>query len=130
MTRNQLNLPKSENVVRVRIVDTKCHLTIRAESFIEPTQQGQDYLEVPDLAFLIEHETSGQKLMFDLGVRKDYWNLPPVVLGRMGGGVNIPSLRVDKDATEVLEENGIGLADICMWGPSTANHNTFNDPEN
>lgn len=110
-------MPKSDTVVRVRIVDTKCLLTIKADSFVEPTRPLQDYFEVPDLAFLIEHEASGQKLMFDLGVRKDYWNLPAVVLGRLGGGVSIPSLKADKDATEILEESGIGLADICMWYP-------------
>ncbi|RFU25954.1 hypothetical protein B7463_g10384, partial [Scytalidium lignicola] len=123
MAETQLHIPNSENIVRVRIVDTRCWFTIKAESFIEPAALGQEFFEVPDLAFLIEHEVSGKKLMFDLGVRKDYWNLPAVVLSRLGGGVSIPSLRVAQDATEVLEENGIGLAQIgnvALFPPSTS----------
>ncbi|KAJ5975472.1 hypothetical protein N7481_009179 [Penicillium waksmanii] len=32
-----------------------------------------------DFAFLIENERLGKKVMFDLGTRKDYWNLAPAV---------------------------------------------------
>src|SRR5690242_5229065 len=85
MAKQQVNIPKSKKVVRVRIVDTKCLLTIKAESSIEQTRRGQDFFEVPDLAFLVEHEDSGSKLMFDLGIRKDCWNLPAVVLSRASG---------------------------------------------
>ncbi|KAH8586260.1 beta-lactamase-like protein [Bisporella sp. PMI_857] len=117
MTRGQLNIPCSTSIVRVRIVDTSCSFTIKAESFIKPLGQVQDFFEVPDLAFLIEHEVSGQKVMFDLGIRKDYWNLPAVVLSRLGGGNSIPSLRVEKDVPEVLMENGIELGQISavVW---------------
>lgn len=85
-------------------------------------------------AFLIEHEPSGKKVMFDLGIRKDYWNLPVVLQKRLGQ--MIPGLRVERDVTEILEEKGIGLRDICksmpfLWArgrpssPFSAQHETF-----
>lgn len=110
----KLELPVSQQIVRVRMVDTSCTLTIKSKSFVDPTLPGQESLEVPDNSFLIEHEGSGQKLMFDLGIRKDYWNLPPVVLGRLSTGIAIPSLRVDRDVSEILVENSVPLEEICM----------------
>lgn len=105
--------------VRVRMVDTSCTLSIRAESFINPTVSGQDYLEVTDQCFLIEHGPSCSRVMFDLGVRKDYWNLPPVVLSRLCQGLAVRSLKVPNDVSEVLAASGIGLDQICM-SPFTA----------
>ena len=108
-----MDFPKSENVVRVRMVDTTTLMTGRAENFVKPVQPGHEIINITDVAFLVEHEASGKKMMFDLGVRKDYWNLPPVLQKRLG--VVIPGLRVDKDVSEILEENGVGLGTICEF---------------
>lgn len=108
-----LDIPRSDSVARLRIVDQGCTFSMPARSFIKPVQKGQEQLEVPDISFLIEHEGSKKKVMFDLGVRKDYWNLPAVVLNRLGQRRAVLSIRVDKDTTEVLEENGIDLSEIC-----------------
>jgi hypothetical protein len=108
-----LDIPDARNVVRVRLIDTTTKMTSKAQAFIEPLVPGHEWIEIPDMAFLIEHEATGQKVLFDLGTRKDYWNLPPVIQGRLGRGASVASLRVDKDITEILRENGIALADIC-----------------
>lgn len=114
MARQQLDLPTGANTVRVRMVDTSCTLSIKADSFIAPTVPGQNYLDVVDQCFLIEHEATGSKIMFDLGVRKDYWNLPPVVLHRLSLGVAVRSLDVPSDVPEVLAASGISVDGICM----------------
>ncbi len=49
--------------------------------------------------------------MFDLGVRKDYWNYAAILQKRIGSV--IPSLRVEKGVSEILEEGGVGLDQIC-----------------
>jgi hypothetical protein len=113
MATQQLNLPAGNSTVRVRMADTSCTLSIKADSFITPTIPGKSYLDVADQCFLIEHERTGSKLMFDLGVRKDYWNLPPVVLQRLSLGVAVRSLCVPSDIPEVLAANGIGVDKIC-----------------
>jgi len=104
---SKMDFPKSDNTVRVRMIDTTSVMTISSESFVEPVQPGHEVLNVTDVAFLVEHEPSGKKVMFDLGVRKDYWNLPAVIQKRLGAV--IPSLKVDKDTSEILQENGIDL---------------------
>ena len=112
MPHDDLAFPPSNATVRVRLIDTTTVMTIRAENFIQPVQPGHELMNVTDVAFLIDHPSSGLRVMFDLGVRKDYWNLAPVLQERLG--TVIPSLRVDKDMTEILEETGISLTSICM----------------
>ena len=86
-------------------------MTVKAESFVKPVQKGHELLNLTCTAFLIEHEPSGKKVMFDLGVRKDWWNLSPVIHKRLGSV--IPGLKVDTDVPEILKDNGISLDSIC-----------------
>ena len=58
-----MHFPISESTVRVRMVDTTTEMTIRAESFVKPVQKGHEILNITDVAFLIEHEASGKKVM-------------------------------------------------------------------
>jgi glyoxylase-like metal-dependent hydrolase (beta-lactamase superfamily II) len=54
-------------------------------------------------------------IRFDLGCRKDYWNHPPAISQRLGDV--IPGLRVSKNTSEILEEQGIPLNSITsvVW---------------
>ena len=92
------------------MIDTTALLTIKSESFVKPVIKGHELINVTDVAFLIENEATGERVLFDAGVRKDYWNLPMVIQRRLGDV--IPSLRVDKDITEILEEASIQLSCI------------------
>ena len=105
-----LELPKSDRTVRVRLVDTTTLMTVRSEVLVQPVHAGHEILNLTDVAFLIEHEGSKQKVMFDLGTRKDYWNLPDAV--RLVFDQAMPSVRIDKDVSEILCESGIPLSDI------------------
>ncbi|RAL00165.1 MBL fold metallo-hydrolase [Aspergillus ibericus CBS 121593] len=110
-----LELPTSDRTVRVRLVDTTTLMTVRSEVLVQPVQPGHEILNLTDVAFLIEHEGSNQKVMFDLGTRKDYWNLPDAV--RLTFDQFMPSVRIDKDVSEILRECGIPLSDIgsIVW---------------
>ena len=70
-------------------------------------------MSVITLAYLIEHEASGKKAMFDLGTRKDYWNSPPFTMRRIEAA--IPGVRIDADVTEILQDKGMKLSEIGMW---------------
>ncbi|KIW34666.1 uncharacterized protein PV07_01433 [Cladophialophora immunda] len=89
-------------------------MTVKAQAFIESVVPGLQQIEIPDAAFLIDNEATGQKVLFDLGVRKDYWNLPPVLLSLLARGVSVTSLKTQNDITEILEDNKIDLGEICM----------------
>lgn len=93
------------------MIDTSGVMVVNAKSFIEPVQKGHELLTMYVAAFLIEHPASGRRIMFDLGIRKEYWKLPAALQKRLGS--LIPALRVDKDTTEILQENGIKLNEIC-----------------
>lgn len=108
---SQLNIPVSNATVRVRMVDTSAVMVVNSKSFIEPVQTGHETLNLYVAAFLLDHPPSGREIMFDLGVRKDYWKLPAALQKRLG--TVIPALRVDSDTTDILQEQGIALKDIC-----------------
>lgn len=106
-----LTIPVADETVRVRMVDTTAAMVVNAKSFIEPVQKGHELLNLPVAAFLVEHRASGKKIMFDLGVRKDYWTLPAALQKRLG--TLIPALRVDRDTTDILQDNHVSLDQIC-----------------
>lgn len=93
------------------MIDTTALMVVNAKMFVEPVQKGHEWININVAAFLIEHPASGKKVMFDLGVRKDYWNLPASMQKRLG--FVVPALRVDKDVTEILQKNGLELDEIC-----------------
>ncbi|KIX98033.1 uncharacterized protein Z520_06112 [Fonsecaea multimorphosa CBS 102226] len=110
-----IDFPPSQTAVRVRLVDTTAVMTVRAQSFVKPVQPGHELLNLTCAAFLIDHEPSGKRVMFDLGVRKDFWNYAAVLQKRIGS--IIPSLRVDRDVPEILAEKGVALDSISsvVW---------------
>lgn len=116
----ELIIPESDATVRVRMIDTSGVMVVNAKPFIEPVQKGHELVSLPVAAFLIDHPPSGRKIMFDLGVRKDYWKLPAALQKRLG--FVIPALRVDKDTTEILQEKGISLDRICKSIRSNFRH--------
>ncbi|KAK5003623.1 hypothetical protein LTR60_006778, partial [Cryomyces antarcticus] len=56
--------------------------------FLQPDIKGKTKLTCPAFSFLIEH-SSGKKVLFDLGVRKDFENLAPhiVEMAKKGGWI-------------------------------------------
>jgi hypothetical protein len=92
------------------MVDTTCVLKLNAEGFVKPVMPGHEIMTVIDLAFLIENPRLNKKAMFDLGVRKDYWNSPPWTLSRIQAA--IPGVKIEKDVTEILQEKGMKLGEI------------------
>lgn len=102
MEHKSIQFPVSDSTTKVRMIDTTAVMMVRSETLIEPVPAGHEFLNVTDIAFLVEHESSGRKILFDLGIRKDFWNLPPFLQQRLAR--MIPSLRVDKDVAEILEE--------------------------
>lgn len=86
-----------------------------ARFFFEPHIKGFDDLSAPSYSFLIEHP-SGRKLLFDLGVRKDWENLSPAttsMIQHIGPG----KAEVKKGVRELLEEHGVAGSSIegIIW---------------
>ncbi|KAJ5515147.1 hypothetical protein N7463_004699 [Penicillium fimorum] len=67
-----MSFPQSDHIVRVKLIDTTMYLTGITKVFVEPVVASHETFSFNDLAFLIENEQTGKKVMFDLGTRKDY----------------------------------------------------------
>ncbi|KAF6801166.1 metallo-beta-lactamase superfamily protein [Colletotrichum sojae] len=119
------NIPASDNVVRVRLIDTTTAMVGQNEAFVQPVVAGHEVINFCSLAFLLENEGKGKKVMFDLGTRKDYWNLPKAIQqGILGDGKVIFGMRIDKGIDEVLKEGGVDLKtiDYCVWSHAHFDH--------
>ncbi|KAF4553627.1 Cytochrome P450-like protein 82 [Elsinoe fawcettii] len=111
-----LKIPASESTVKVSCVDSTTYLKLPMGPFLQPDIKGKEFMTGPAFGFLIQH-SSGKRIMFDLGTRKDWQNLPKLIVDRVqGGGWEV---NVEKNIAEVLEENGIdvpgGAVDAVVW---------------
>jgi hypothetical protein len=103
-SRPLIELP-SGKVVSVKMINPVNFGPAIIKRFMEPPVPGVVKKKPgPVLTFLLEHP-SGQKLVFDLGIRKDYQNYAPTVANY------IPTtnydIQVSKNVIDILEENGI-----------------------
>jgi glyoxylase-like metal-dependent hydrolase (beta-lactamase superfamily II) len=114
-------IPASQNTVEVSIVDTTSFMSgFPASTFVEPDVPGFDTMNAGSYAFVIKHKHpgSGSKydtLVFDLGVRKDWENLPKTfVEGIKTAGFGIS---VEKDVATILRDNGQDLNEVgaIIW---------------
>ncbi|KAI0175522.1 beta-lactamase-like protein [Hypoxylon sp. FL1284] len=119
----EINIPASASTVNVHIVNTTG--TIRAaevQRFVEPKIPGHDWLACPILSFLIHNPLLNRTIVFDLGVKKDWWNLPPQTVQRFKDtGV---TLEVPKSVREVLDEHGVDTKGIeaLVWSHTHFDH--------
>jgi hypothetical protein len=92
--------------VSVSIIDTTTKLTNIPWSFLmKPAVQGHDRSkDLPALSFLIEH-SSGRRILFDLGTRKDFMQIQAPISARVIKLGWQPSAK--KNVIEILEENNI-----------------------
>ncbi|KAK3935555.1 metallo-beta-lactamase superfamily protein [Diplogelasinospora grovesii] len=110
---SSFQVPPGSCSVGVRVIDTTSAITVPLD-MVTPVIKGHEILQCPSFAFLIEHP-SGRKLLFDLGVRKDWENLPPVVVNhiKQDGW----KLSVRQGVHEILDEHGVAAKDIeaIIW---------------
>ncbi|KAL8998546.1 MAG: hypothetical protein Q9169_002386 [Polycauliona sp. 2 TL-2023] len=127
-------IPESPSLVDISIIDSTARVRgIPTETFMVPKIKGYDTIDCPAYSFLIEHQRSGQKVLFDLGVRKDWENLAPKVataIKEKGW-----SVAVDKGLVDILKDGEVEPRSInaIIWShyhwdhsgdPSTFPHST------
>ena len=110
-----VRLPRGREAISVKMINPVNFGPAIIKRFMEPPVPGVEKKKPgPVLTFLLEH-SSGKKLVFDLGIRKDYHNYAPVI------AEYIPTtnydIRVTKNVVDILEENGIHGEEIdaVIW---------------
>lgn len=63
----------------------------------------------PSLSFLLQHSTNGKKFLFDLGLRKDWKNLPGAIVTVIEAFAKV---EIPQDVVESLAKGGLSPADI------------------
>lgn len=107
-----ISLPASANTVLVRAIDTESKLVCNADAFVQPTMAGHELLNFTTMCFLIEHEgeSGPEYVLFDCGLRKDFWNTTPYTQRMIGSFV--PGMDVRRGVDEILTDQGFDFADL------------------
>lgn len=116
LTTPDLRIPDSSSTVDLSIINTTTSIRgVDVWKFMEPSVPGHDYLACPAFAFLIQHPHLHRSMVFDLGVRKDWWNSSPFLTNRFKDGGY--AINVDQSVREILEEGGIDCTRIeaVVW---------------
>ncbi|KAJ5710478.1 hypothetical protein N7488_004634 [Penicillium malachiteum] len=80
-------------------------MRLSCSDLLEPNIPQHQNLHVPSFSFLIEHPGLGQKILFDLGLRKNFASHPPAVQKFLDE--SHWELHVEKDITEILKESQV-----------------------
>ncbi|KAI1268612.1 putative N-acyl homoserine lactonase AttM [Xylariaceae sp. FL1019] len=110
-----MHIPSSTTKVDVRVIDTTSHI-ICPFDMVHETIKGNESLSCPSFSFLVEHH-SGRKLLFDLGLRKDWNNLAPPIQAYFKKTGPAVKLSVEKEVHEILGEHGVDTSTIeaIIW---------------
>ncbi|KAF7323960.1 Metallo-beta-lactamase superfamily protein [Mycena kentingensis (nom. inval.)] len=125
MSYHDLNIPVSSSTVSVKVFDTAkpgAHLSmsIPAAAFFEPILPSHEHVSMPILAFLVEHKATGNRIMFDLGIRSDIENANPHTAVLMQKLISRP----DKDVIDQMEAIGVERESIktVIWSHTHFDH--------
>ncbi|KAJ8096385.1 hypothetical protein PM082_011547 [Marasmius tenuissimus] len=113
---SDITIPPSSLTVSVQAFDIFADgSSIATTPFLDPVLPGRDVMVSPAYAFLITHRT-GQRIMFDLGARKDADGWAPALKAGLASYSHF-DLKVDKDIVEQLTEGGVALEsiDTVIW---------------
>jgi hypothetical protein len=112
---SSIDLPSGQQPVTVSLINCVNFGPAIIKRFMAPPVPGlETFATSPSLSFLVEHP-SGQKLIFDLGIRKDYHNYSASIASYL------PStkydIQVEKDVAEILQDGAISLSEInaVIW---------------
>ncbi|KAM5380137.1 hypothetical protein ACJZ2D_003784 [Fusarium nematophilum] len=126
--RPSISIPPGEAIQAVRLINPVNFGPAIIKRFMEPPVPGlETFTSSPSLSFLLEHR-SGRKLVFDLGIRKDYENYSPTI------AKYIPTtnydIKVMGSVADILRDNGVSLDRVegVIWRGRNLREISFDGP--
>ncbi|KAK7048341.1 Metallo-beta-lactamase superfamily protein [Favolaschia claudopus] len=124
-TFRDLGIPVSNATVSLKVfnvVRDMREVYVSADFMMKPVLPGREMATLPIFAFLIENAAMGQRVMFDLGPRKDQENAAPPI--PEWHATKFYAMPVDRDITEQLDDNGVDLKTISavIWSHAHFDH--------
>ncbi|CAK7203201.1 hypothetical protein SEUCBS139899_005932 [Sporothrix eucalyptigena] len=110
-----LDIPPSTSTVRIRAIDCRSDQVVDASAFIDPVLPGQATLNLPTMAFLVDHPAKRKRVLFDCGGRRDHQMYALGVRQKMDE--ILIGMKTERDIDEILLEAGITLetVDSMIW---------------
>jgi glyoxylase-like metal-dependent hydrolase (beta-lactamase superfamily II) len=119
-------IPPSTSTVTLSVLNTTELTNLPASQCMEPVYDGMQNYNAPSYSFLIGHETSGSKLIFDLGVAKSWRKM--MSIEDVKELTELSGIEVKKDVAEVLEEHRIDPSCITFIVYSHHHYDHVGDP--
>ncbi|KAJ7633720.1 beta-lactamase-like protein [Mycena rosella] len=116
-------IPSSNAIVNVRVFNVgNFTLFNEAPAVIAPVVPGHETLTVPTFSFLVEHNTTQKRILWDMGIRKDTQNAVPLYAEGFAAG--FIAVEQTGDIASQLEAGGIPLTSIesVIWSHAHFDH--------
>ncbi|KAG9254020.1 uncharacterized protein F5Z01DRAFT_111728 [Emericellopsis atlantica] len=112
----------SDATVDVSIIDTTSNIICPSAAFMEPIDFGLETMVVPAFSFMVRNTKSHRAVLFDLGVRKDWQNLPAPMLARLKNFGFV--IETEKGVRDILEEHGqdTSATEAIIWSHGHFDH--------
>ncbi|KAK4940773.1 hypothetical protein LTR10_019166 [Elasticomyces elasticus] len=110
-----VQLPPGDTTLTVKLINPVNFGPAILNRFMAPPIPGLETFKTsPSLTFFLEHP-SGRKLVFDLGIRKDYGNYSKSIADYLP--TTKYDIQVTKNVIDILQEHGISGSDIeaVIW---------------
>lgn len=108
-------LPPGGVNIDVKLINPVDFGPAQIHRFMSPPVPGlETFPSSPSLCFLLEHG-SGRKLVWDLGIRKDYHNYAPSIRNYLP--TTKYTIKVEKNLVEILGEHDVRAEDVeaVIW---------------
>jgi hypothetical protein len=110
-----VDIPNGSTTVNVHLINPVNFGPAQIHRFMAPPVPGLETFKTsPSHSFYIEHP-SGRKLVFDLGIRKDYQNYSKSIADYLP--TTKYNIEVSKNVADILQESGVELSQIeaVIW---------------